>query len=109
MYTVPSCTGRGFYSVDYRHETCDCPDFLYRGENCKHILAIGVHVAKRRFAHPEVAAGDPFVAAGENRPCACTGGWVFVGHIDEYGEEREASYRCRRCSDSAAVAKEDAS
>jgi hypothetical protein len=26
------------------------------------------------------------------------GGWVFVGYIDEYGEEREASYRCRRCA-----------
>jgi hypothetical protein len=30
------------------------------------------------------------------RPCACLEGWVFVGYIDEYGEEREASYRCRR-------------
>jgi hypothetical protein len=27
-------------------------------------------------------------------------GWVFVGYIDEYGEEREASYACRRCADS---------
>ena len=34
------------------------------------------------------------------RPHACMGGWVFVGYIDEYGEEREASYRCRRCADS---------
>jgi hypothetical protein len=56
-----------------------------------------------------VRAGDPFVAAGTHddtveahyagleRPCACLEGWVFVGYIDEYGEEREASYRCRRC------------
>jgi hypothetical protein len=34
------------------------------------------------------------------RPCACLEGSVFVGYIDEYGEEREASYRCRRCADS---------
>jgi hypothetical protein len=34
------------------------------------------------------------------RPCACISGWVFVGNIDEYGEEREASYPCRRCADS---------
>jgi hypothetical protein len=27
------------------------------------------------------------------------GGWVFVGYIDEYGEEREASYQCRSCAD----------
>ena len=25
---------------------------------------------------------------------------VFVGYIDEHGEEREASYACRRCADS---------
>jgi hypothetical protein len=29
-------------------------------------------------------------------PCACIGGWVFVGYIDEHGEERQTSYRCRR-------------
>jgi hypothetical protein len=33
------------------------------------------------------------------RPCACLEGWVFVGYIDEYDEEREASYPCRRCAD----------
>ena len=34
------------------------------------------------------------------RPCACIDGWVFVGYIDEDGEEREASYACRHCADS---------
>ena len=34
------------------------------------------------------------------RPCACLEGRVFVGYVDEYGEEREASYACRRCADS---------
>jgi hypothetical protein len=34
------------------------------------------------------------------RPCCCLEGWVFVGYIDEDGEEREASYPCRRCADS---------
>jgi hypothetical protein len=32
------------------------------------------------------------------RPCACMEGWVFVGYVDENGEDREASYRCRRCT-----------
>jgi len=32
------------------------------------------------------------------RPCACLEGWVFVGYIDEYSEESEASYACRRCA-----------
>jgi hypothetical protein len=34
------------------------------------------------------------------RPCACLEGWVFVGYIDEHGEEREAAYPCSRCADS---------
>jgi hypothetical protein len=33
------------------------------------------------------------------RPHACVDGWVFVGYVDEYGEEREASYACHRCTD----------
>jgi hypothetical protein len=33
------------------------------------------------------------------RPHACIGGWVFVGYIDEYGEEREACYACRKCAE----------
>jgi hypothetical protein len=33
------------------------------------------------------------------RPHACTGGRVFVGCVDEYGEEGEASYACHRCAD----------
>jgi hypothetical protein len=58
------------------------------------------------------AAGDPFTAieaddaveahyASLERPHACMGGWVFVGYIDEYGEEREVSYACRRCAEEA--------
>ena len=35
------------------------------------------------------------------RPHACTDGWVFVGFVDEHGEEREASYACHRCADSS--------
>jgi hypothetical protein len=83
---VPSCTGQGFYSVDYREETCDCPDFLHRHENCKHILAVGVLAAKRR-----------------RRPHACNGGWVTtIGQMvvdPETGVESEefAQYLCRKC------------
>ena len=32
------------------------------------------------------------------RPCCCLGGWVFITFEDEHGEDREASYRCRRCN-----------
>ncbi len=91
LYLVPSCTGRGFYSVDYREETCDCADFTHRRENCKHILAVGVLVAKRRSRLRQV--------------CACNGGWITLGQLvvdPETGEETEeyALYLCRRCADS---------
>ena len=87
--------GRGFYSVDYGEETCDCADFRQRGENCKHILAVGVHVAKRRHQDSESSAS----------PHACNDGWVTLGQIvvdPETGEETEeyALYLCRRCADS---------
>ena len=88
LYRVPSCAGEGFYTVDYLEETCNCPDFLHRRENCKHILAVGIHVAKRR-----------------QRPHACNDGWVTLGQLvvdPETGEETEehALYLCRRCADS---------
>ena len=54
--------------------------------------------------HTISPAGDPFTAAPhdqDERPHACVEGWVFVGYVDEYGEERETSYRCRRCSEEA--------
>ena len=35
------------------------------------------------------------------RPHACIDGWVFVGYVDEHGEQREASYACHRCADSS--------
>jgi hypothetical protein len=54
-------------------------------------------------AHPSTEDHDDTAEAHYScleRPCACIDGRVFVGYIDEYGEEREASYRCRRCADS---------
>ena len=52
-------------------------------------------------AHPPTDDHDDTVEAhyaSLERPHACIEVWVFVGYIDEYGEEREASYRCRRCA-----------
>ncbi len=47
-YLVPSCTGTGSWAVNYRGETCDCPDFERRRVPCKHVYAVGIHRAKRR-------------------------------------------------------------
>jgi hypothetical protein len=56
------------------------------------------------LAHPSTEEHDDTVEAHYSglerlRPHACIGGWVFVGYIDEHGEEREVSYVCRRCAD----------
>ena len=54
-------------------------------------------------AHPATADHDDTVEAHYaclECPCACIDGGVFVGYVDEHGEEREAAYRCRRCADS---------
>jgi hypothetical protein len=56
-------------------------------------------------AHPLTEDHDDTVEAHYSalerlRAHACIYGWVFIGYIDEYGEEREASYACRRCADS---------
>jgi hypothetical protein len=49
IYIVPSSTGAGSYRVDYTNETCDCPDYEFHPEEvCKHILAVGISLAKRR-------------------------------------------------------------
>jgi hypothetical protein len=57
------------------------------------------------YAHPSSEKHDDTLETHYSclerlRPCACTDGWVFVGYIDEDSEEREASYRCRRCASS---------
>jgi hypothetical protein len=53
-------------------------------------------------AHPSIEDDDTveahYACLEHLRPCACLEGWVFVGYVDEYGEEREASYPCRRCA-----------
>ena len=55
-------------------------------------------------AHPSTEDHDTVEAhySGLERlgPHACIDGWVFVGYVDEHGEERQASYPCRRCADS---------
>jgi hypothetical protein len=53
-------------------------------------------------AHPSTEDHDTveahYACLERLRPHACINGWVFVGYIDEYGEEREASYACWRCA-----------
>ena len=55
-------------------------------------------------SRPEVAAGDPFIAAGSRRdlghesPHGCLDGFVYMGWEDpETGEEELERVPCRRC------------
>jgi hypothetical protein len=57
-------------------------------------------------AHPSAEDHDDTLEAhysGLERLCphACVDSRVFIGHVDEDGEEREASYACRRCAGSS--------
>ena len=56
-------------------------------------------------AHPSTEDRDDYTVEAHHsgleglRRHACIDGWVFVGYVDENGEEREAPYRCLRCTD----------
>ena len=102
IFLVPSQDGRRFYRVQYgEHEFCSCPDHSYRGVNCVHIYCLGIAMAKGRFAHPDLLAGDPFAYPGEESPHGCYDGWVYLGFEveDENGEHVEEieCVPCRRC------------
>ena len=69
------------------------------------MLAVDTRESSAPYAHPFTEDDDDTLEAHYSclermRPCACIDGWVFVGYIDENGEEREASYACSRCADS---------
>jgi hypothetical protein len=54
--------------------------------------------ADRRIEQPEVAAGDPFIAAGRHLDCAgCFGGYVTIT-VEEDGQEHDEAVPCRRCA-----------
>jgi hypothetical protein len=53
VYRVPSSDGLHSYDVLYgESEECPCPDFEFHGGSfaCKHLMAVGISVAKRRGA-----------------------------------------------------------
>ncbi len=105
VFRVPSQDGGRSYDVLYgEREECPCPDHQYRHVACVHLYAVGISIAKGRFVHPEVLAGDPFAYAA--RPCACINGVVYIGHLVEdpdTGEEVEViePVPCRRCASEA--------
>jgi hypothetical protein len=47
-WEVPSCSGPRRYTVDLRDGTCECPDRVPEGEECKH--TVGARYVKARTA-----------------------------------------------------------
>ena len=83
------------------HEALSRPDALPGFLEVVHrLFEDGVFVSHDRSIRVGIIRSpDCFAFSRERlRPHACMGGWVFVGYIDEYGEEREASYPCYRCA-----------
>ena len=91
-YTVPSLRGEHSYYVRYTDtdESCECPDWTYRGATCYHILAAAVVRAKtyRR-------------AVTQEHPHACYDGVVYLTYTGEDGEEVVEGLPCRRCAEEA--------
>jgi predicted nucleic acid-binding Zn finger protein len=46
LWAVPSQSGDRHYLVNLQREYCNCPDFIERGEPCKHIYAARIVVTK---------------------------------------------------------------
>jgi len=40
LYLVPSQSGKGRYRVDADKQRCNCPDFDFRRQPCKHLYAV---------------------------------------------------------------------
>lgn len=41
-YLVPSDTGNHFYKVDSKTFDCECEDYLWRRQKCKHVMAVEI-------------------------------------------------------------------
>jgi len=60
-YSVPSCSGRGTYTVHYGGtvEDCTCTDYGVHGGKiaCKHLTAVALIYARRRRVHSRCEVG----------------------------------------------------
>jgi hypothetical protein len=71
------------------------------GARTKGVEPMATRKSSAHPAHQSPEDHDPHLnqhdVVLDERPHACIDGWVFVGYVDEHGEEMEISYRCRRC------------
>src|SRR5205085_12599344 len=48
LYLVPSQSGKGKYKVDIEAKRCNCPDFDFRRQPCKHIYAVEIVIEREK-------------------------------------------------------------
>ncbi|MCX6650042.1 MAG: transposase [Methanomassiliicoccales archaeon] len=67
LFTVQSQSGVGTYRVENnRGWKCNCPDFITRGVECKHIIAVQYHLKEKRGAPDAVPSKKERVTIGQD-------------------------------------------
>ena len=56
LWLVPSQSGKGKYKVDLEKRQCNCPDFDFRRQPCKHLYAVEITVERERKTVTETKA-----------------------------------------------------
>lgn len=54
LWLVPSQSGRGSYKVDFDSQRCTCPDYDFRRQPCKHLLAVQFAIEKTVYTKSTV-------------------------------------------------------
>ena len=47
--TVQSQSEDKIYHVNIKENTCECPEFKYRGNHCKHLQAVDLKIAQAEY------------------------------------------------------------
>jgi len=91
-YYVQSQSGNGRYTVDLPGRECDCPDHMYRGKLCKHLIACELYEAQDLdpFAPDYEALGRERVTS-QNLDSADAAGYYTPAHHGFAEAEWEAA------------------
>lgn len=97
-WIIPSQNGNGTYTVEYDVDEyhCSCPDFFYRGVECKHIQAVKIwRTLKRRFQQEHLRIKQTYHIE-ENPVLNCK--FCHSPNIMKYGKKNgKQNYMCKDC------------
>jgi len=98
-WIIPSQSGNGTYTVEFDVDEwhCSCPDFQYRGIECKHIHAVKIWKAlKNKFQQLHLKVKQTFPAKEETPVLSCK--FCHSPNIIKYGEKNgKQNYLCKDC------------